>query len=112
MGSFFLSDKSFRSVLAFGSWNKASVDVSDKHYIQVRSGQVRSGQVRLECLTYTFKASYCSAHLSQAHFMSFIRDRIKKSGGGSKGGPPALAGTYIRATHFINLLAVFLGMNE
>ena len=54
------------------------------------------GQVRSECLTCTFRASCCSARLSRAHALAFagssIQDR-KKKGGGSKGGPPALAGT-------------------
>ena len=48
----------------------------------------------------TFRASCCSARLSQAQVPAFtgssVRERKKKrggGGGGNKGGPPALAGT-------------------
>ena len=55
------------------------------------------GQVRSECLTCTFRASCCSAHLSQAQVLTFVgssvRDRGKKGGAGSIGGLLALAGT-------------------
>ena len=43
-------------------------------------------QVRSECLTCTFRASCCS-------FRRFLCPGQEKKGGGSKGGPPSLAGT-------------------
>ena len=51
---------------------------------------VRSRQVRSECLTCTYRASCCSAHLSWAQVLDFagssIWDRTKKGGGeGVKG---------------------------
>ena len=61
-------------------------------------GQVRSGQVRLECLT-------CRLHSEQTvvahdcHGHRYLPSPVPLSGtgekreGGSKGGPPALAGT-------------------
>ena len=57
--------------------------------------QVRSCQVRSECLTCTFRASCCSARLSQvpAFTGSSIRDRKTGGGEGVWGEPPALAGT-------------------
>ena len=55
-----------------------------------------SGQVRSECLTCTFRASCCSARLSGAQEPAFasssVWDREIKAGG-SKGVPPAQAGT-------------------
>ena len=54
-----------------------------------------SGQVRV-IKTCTFRASGCTARLSRAQVPaiagSSVRDRKKR--GGSKGGPPALAGTW------------------
>ena len=54
-----------------------------------------SGQVRSECLTCTFRASCCSARLSGAQVEAFAGSTVRdmKKGGGSIGGPPALAGT-------------------
>ena len=53
------------------------------------------GQVRSECLTCIFRARCCSSRLSRAQVPDFagssLRDREKR--GGSKGEPPALAGT-------------------
>ena len=46
--------------------------------------KVRSGQVRSECLTCTFRASCCSAHLSWAQVLAFagsaVWDRTKIGG--------------------------------
>ena len=44
----------------------------------------------------TFRASCCSACLSWAEIPAFTGSSVpdeRKKGGGSKGGPPALAGT-------------------
>ena len=60
------------------------------------TGCIISVPERSECLTCTFRASCCSARLSQAQVPAFpsssVRDMTKK-GGGSKGGPPALQGS-------------------
>ena len=49
----------------------------------------RSGQVRSECLTCTFRASCCWAHLSRAQVPAFpgssVQDRKKKRGEGVRG---------------------------
>ena len=53
------------------------------------------GQVRSECLTCTFRASYCSARLSRAQVPAFavssVRDRRKK-GGREQGGTACTCG--------------------
>ena len=59
-------------------------------------------QVRSECLTYTFRASCCSACLSRAQVLTFagssVPDRKKKrggdGGGGGGGGGNACTGWY------------------
>ena len=53
-------------------------------------------QVRSECLTCTFRASCCSARLSRAQVPDSAGSSVRVRGekvGGSKWGPPALAGT-------------------
>ena len=54
------------------------------------------GQVMSECLTCTFRARCCSAHLSRAQISAFTGSSVwdrKQKGGESKEGLPALAGT-------------------
>ena len=58
-------------------------------------GQVRSGQVRSECLT-AYSEQAVVAHTCHGHKYRPLPVPLcgtGKKGGGTKGGPPALAGT-------------------
>ena len=67
-------------------------------------------QVRSECLTCTFKASCCSAHVL-AFVGSSVWDREKKGGEGSKGGGTACTGGY-KGVRAVQLESVAGGGSE
>ena len=75
---------------------------------------IRSGQVRLESLTCTFRASYCSARLSRAQVSAFtsssVRDR-KKMGGGNEGGGGTRSPTRVSVKVIWNLECP-VGLNQ